>query len=248
MTEQRVIAVTGAGRGIGSAIAEELAKRGFTVGCLSRQGVGLADREVDPALAERLIPVACDLMSDQSIEAAIGDLVATTGRLDGVVNNAGLHLEGPSAAFPTADFDRVLRTNVTGLYVVCRTAYPHLRDAERPTIVNIGSFFEGLGVKLNLAYAASKAAAASITRGLAVEWAADGIRVLNVAPGFVATDLNRDYMADEKFRRFLKNRIPTGGACEPEEVARLVAMLFQEDLPFLTGETITIDGGQTINQ
>jgi len=247
MTESQVIAVTGAGRGIGSAIAEELAKRGFVVGCLSRQGVGMQDREAGE-LADRLIPVACDLLSDQSIESAIATLVDKTGRLDGVVNNAGLHLEGPSADFATADFDRVLRTNVTGLYVVCRTAYPHLQAGTRPTIVNIGSFFEHLGVKLNLAYAASKAAAASVTRGLAVEWAGDGIRVLNVAPGFVATDLNRDYMANEAFRKFLKHRIPTGGPCEPEEVARLVGALFTEDLPFLTGETITIDGGQTINQ
>ncbi len=248
MTEQRVIAVTGASRGIGSAIAEELAKRGFTVGCLSRQGIGMVDRQAGGDLAGRLIPVRCDLMSDQSIEAAIAALVAATGRLDGLVNNAGLHLEGPSADFPTADFDAVMRTNVTGLYVVCRAAYPHLLTAERPTIINIGSFFERLGVKLNLAYGASKAAVASITRGLAVEWAEHGIRVLNVAPGFVATDLNRGYMAHESFAKFLKSRIPTGGPCEPEEVARLVGALFSEDLPFLTGETIFIDGGQTISQ
>jgi len=245
---QRVIAVTGANRGIGSAIAEELAQRGYVVGCLSRKGKGMEDRKPADDIAARLVPFACDLLDENSIKSAIDDLVRTAGRLDGLVNNAGLHLEGPSAEFATADFERVMNTNVTGLFVACREAFPHLLKGEQPTIINIGSFFQSLGAKLNLAYGASKTAVGSLTRGLAVEWAEHGIRVLNVAPGFVATDLNREYMQQEGFRKFLANRIPAGGPCPPEEIARLVGTLFDENLPFLTGETIVIDGGQTINQ
>lgn len=247
-TGRRVIAVTGAGRGIGSAIAEELVRRGYVVGCLSRKGKGLEDRDPANDVADRLIPFSCDLLDEASIKSAIGGLARAAGRLDGLVNNAGLHLEGPSAEFATADFERIMSTNVTGLFVTCREAFPYLQKGERPTIINIGSFFQSLGAKLNLAYGASKAAVGGLTRGLAVEWAEHGIRVLNVAPGFVSTDLNREYMRDEAFRRFLANRIPAGGPCPPEEVARLVGALFDEDLPFLTGETIVIDGGQTINQ
>jgi NAD(P)-dependent dehydrogenase (short-subunit alcohol dehydrogenase family) len=248
MADRRVIAVTGASRGIGSAIAEELAQRGYVVGCLSRKGEGMEDRKPADDMADRLIPFACDLLDEASIKSAIGGLARTTGRLDGLVNNAGLHLEGPSAEFATTDFERVMRTNVTGIFVTCREAFPFLLKGEQPTIINIGSFFQNLGAKLNLAYSASKAAVGGLTRGLAVEWAEHGISVLNVAPGFVATDLNREYMRHEAFRRFLANRIPVGSPCPPEEVARLVGALFDENLPFLTGETIVIDGGQTINQ
>jgi NAD(P)-dependent dehydrogenase (short-subunit alcohol dehydrogenase family) len=120
--------------------------------------------------------------------------------------------------------------------------YPYL-EARGGTIVNIGSFFDKLGVKRNLAYCASKAAVGAITRCLAVEWATKNIRVLDVAPGYIETDLNKEAMQG-KLKAFLESRIPAGKPGTPESVARLVAALFAEDIPFLTGETIYIDGGQ----
>src|SRR3546814_5770112 len=96
-------------------------------------------------------------------------------------------------------------------------------------------------------YSASKAAVAAMTRVMAVEWARYGISVTNVAPGYIETDLNRDYLAREKVRAWLKSRIPTGGAGKPEDVARLVAAILTEAIPYLTGETIYIDGAQGIN-
>lgn len=244
MTGKKVVAVTGASRGIGSAIVADLARRGHTVGCLSRKGIGPEDREVEG----RLVPLACDMDDDASIKQALADLADGAGGINGLVNNAGLHLEGRSAEVSTQDFERTMRTNVTGVFVACREVYPHLIAANGGLIVNIGSFFDRLGAKLNLAYVASKAAIGGITRSLAVEWAADNIRVLDVAPGFVATDLNLEYMQQESFRRFLQRRIPTGNLGPPEEIGRLVGMLYDEDLPFLTGETIYIDGGQSVNQ
>jgi len=244
MAEKKVIAVTGASRGIGSAIVAELAARGHVVGCLSRKGVGPEDREVPGDL----IHLAADLTDDAQIAAALGDLARRAGRLDGLVNNAGLHLEGFGHEMATQDFDLVQRTNVTGTFVVCREAHPHLVASGGGLIINIGSFYERLGAKRNAAYNASKAAIGALTRTLAVEWAPQSIRVLDVAPGFIATDLNQEYMQQEAFRRFLSKRVPTGGAGAPEDVARLVAMLFETDLPFLTGETIFMDGGQSVNQ
>ena len=244
MTTRKVVAVTGASRGIGSAIAADLARRGHTVGCLSRKGIGPEDREV----GGHLVNLRCDMDDDASIRQALADLAAKAGRIDGLVNNAGLHLEGKSSEVSTADFERTLRTNITGTFVACREVYPHLTAAGGGLIVNIGSFFDRLGAKLNLAYVSSKAAIGAITRCLAVEWAEDNIRVLDVAPGFVATDLNLEYMQQEGFRRFLKRRIPMGDLGPPEEIGRLVGVLYDEDLPFLTGETIYIDGGQSVNQ
>ncbi|MFP6698469.1 MAG: SDR family oxidoreductase [Alphaproteobacteria bacterium] len=240
----KVIAVTGASRGIGSGIVEELAKRGHTVGCLSRKGQGAEDREI----TGDLINLTCDMEDEGQIAAAIDALADHAGRVDALINNAGLHLEGSSAQFSKADFERVLSTNITGPFLACRAAYPHMVANGGGLIINIGSFFDRLGAKRNLAYNCSKTALGSMTRTLAVEWARDKIRVLDLAPGFVATDLNAEHMAKDSFKEFVRRRIPVGHTASIDEVARLVAMLVAEDLPSLTGETIFMDGGQNINQ
>jgi NAD(P)-dependent dehydrogenase (short-subunit alcohol dehydrogenase family) len=188
-------------------------------------------------------------MGDEAqIVAALKALAKQAGRIDVLINNAGLHHEGVSADVPKADFELVLATNVTGTFLTCREVYPHMIAQGGGLIINMGSFFDRLGAKRNLAYNCSKAALGALTRTLAVEWARDKIRVLNVAPGFVKTDLNADYMAQDSFQAFMRRRIPTGEASSVEEVARLIAMLVAEDLPSLTGETIVLDGGQSINQ
>lgn len=114
-------------------------------------------------------------------------------------------------------------------------------------IINIGSFFDKLGVSRNVAYCASKAAVGAITRCLAVEWARDNISVLDIAPGYIETDLNRDFLASDKINAWLSRRVPVGRPGRPNEVARLVGVLFAERIDFLTGETIYIDGGQGMN-
>jgi NAD(P)-dependent dehydrogenase (short-subunit alcohol dehydrogenase family) len=113
-------------------------------------------------------------------------------------------------------------------------------------IVNIGSFFDKLGVKRNLAYCASKAAVGAITRVLSVEWARAGIRVLNVAPGYVLTDLNRDALESGPLKAYLDGRIPLRRAARPDEIGSLVALLFGAGNSYMTGETLYVDGGQGI--
>ena len=244
MPDGKVIAVTGANRGIGSGLVAELADRGHTIGCLSRKGRGPEDREVPG----KLINLVCVMGDEAQIVAALKALAKQAGRIDVLINNAGLHLEGVSADVPKADFELVLTTNVTGTFLACREVYPHMIAQGGGLIINMGSFFDRLGAKRNLAYNCSKAALGALTRTLAVEWARDKIRVLNVARGFVKTDLNADYMAQDSFQAFMRRRIPTGEASSVEEVSRLIAMLVAEDLPSLTGETIVLDGGQSINQ
>lgn len=232
---KRQIIVTGGSRGIGDAIVVELDRRGFDVVALSRSGQSSAG-----------LSMVCDMTDERSIADAIAK-VGQRGPIVGLVNNAGAHEAKPSAELSLAEFEASIRLNTSAVLVASREAYPYLRQAGDALIVNIGSFFDRLAVSGNLAYCASKAAVGAITRCLASEWARDGIRVLDVAPGYVETDLNRDFLASDKVRSWLKRRVPVGRAGRTDEVARLVGVLFSENIGFLTGETIYIDGGQGAN-
>ena len=237
------IVVTGANRGIGAGIALELARRGYCVAALTRTGQIAAEHE---PYAGQVCGFACDVTDTAALSAALAAAAGRFGQLRGLVNNAGLHLYGHSKEFSDTDFDRVMRVNAHAPFAACRQAFPYLEQRPGALIVNIGSFFDRLGVKNNVAYCASKAALGAITRCLAVEWASAGIRVINVAPGYVATDLNREALSAGPLAAYLRGRIPSGAPGSAEDVARLIGALYCEDLPFLTGETIYIDGGQSI--
>jgi NAD(P)-dependent dehydrogenase (short-subunit alcohol dehydrogenase family) len=243
----RVIAVTGASRGIGAAIVVELARRGFSVACLTRKGLGPETPSVPESAALRFVNRACDVTDEMSVRRALAEVAAETGGIHGLVNNAGIHLDAPSHTLATEIYEKVMATNATAVFTASREAYPHLIHAGGGTIVNIGSFYDRIGVKRNLAYCTSKAAVGAMTRCLAVEWAAKGIRVVDVAPGYIETDLNREALTQGPLREFLAKRIPGGKSGSTADVARLVAAIFSEDIPFLTGETIYLDGGQGIS-
>ncbi len=234
MLDRGQIVITGASKGIGAAIASEMAQRGYDVVCLSRTGTS----DVGHA-------VACDMTDEAGVRAAFQQ-IAERGPIAGLVNNAGVHILGSIATLTTEDFNKTIALNTTAVMVAAREAYPHLKQ-NGGTIVNIGSFFDKLGVPDNLAYCASKAAVAAMTRCMAVEWARDGIRVMNVAPGYIETDLNRDFLAREKVQKWMASRIPVGKPGKASDVAKLVAAIFGESIGFLTGETIYIDGAQGMN-
>lgn len=244
MTLPRTLVVTGASRGIGATIALELAQRGYTVACLTRKGAG-PEVAVPAELVPRFVNAKCDVTDEASVKQALAQVAAKTGAIHGIVNNAGIHLDGPSDKLTLDVYNQVMSTNATAVFTACREVYPHLIKAGGGIIVNIGSFFDKIGVKRNVAYCASKAAVGAITRCLAVEWASKNIRVLDVAPGYIETDLNRDAFQGP-LRDFLAKRIPGGKHGTPQDIAKLVAAIFNEDIPFLTGETLYIDGGQGV--
>lgn len=240
------IVVTGASRGIGAAIALALAQQGHHVACASRSS-GTPAIEAAPDVQARWMPVKADVTDLQAIQRMFEQLAQEGWRIAGLVNNAGFHTDASSAELTLDDWHRVMDTNATSVVSTCQAAYPHLVQGGGGVIVNIGSFFDKLGVKRNLAYCASKAAVGAITRVLAVEWASKGIRVMDVAPGYIMTDLNADAMApDGPLRAYLDKRIPGREPGKAADVGALVATLFTPAGAFLTGETIYVDGGQSI--
>jgi len=244
MNTQGTIAVTGASRGIGAAIAGELASRGFTVACLNRSGQPPAATALQPESRARLVGITCDVTKEDDIKPALKAASALGPPLVGVVNNAGIMQDGRSSDISTDEFAAVLQTNLLGPFAVCQAAFPYLQAHGSSLIVNIGSFWGQMGIKRYAAYCASKAAVAALTRCLGVEWAKQGIRVLDVAPGYIETDINANEMREDEVKKFLESRLPAGRIGKPEEVARLVAVLFCENIEYLNATTIYIDGGQ----
>lgn len=228
------VIVTGASRGIGAAIAADLAGRSLKVAALSRSG------EAPAGTGFR-----CDVTNPDAV-ALVMDEIAKSGPVIGLVNNAGQQKSHSIMSMTVADYEAIMRLDATAVLTTSQLVYPHLVASDGGTIVNIGSFYDKLGVKNNLAYCAAKAAVGAMTRCMAVEWAKDGIRVVNVAPGYVETDLNRDYLNNEKYKPRLLDRIPVKRPAQPSEVARLVGMIIAENIGALTGETIYMDGAQAI--
>ncbi len=243
------IIVTGASRGIGAAISFGLARAGYMVGCLSRSGeTPQVEGTTDTELA-RWFSAKCDVSRPEQLKEAIADVIKRSGQpLVGLVNNAGIHSQGRVESIAEAEFKNVMDVNAYSVLAASQVAYHHLLENKGGLIVNIGSFFDKLGIKQHLTYCATKAAVAAMTRCMAVEWASKGIRVLNVAPGYIQTDFNREIIEKGPLGEFLAKRIPAGVPGNAHDVGQLVTSLFVLNSPYMTGETIYIDGGHGMLQ
>jgi 3-oxoacyl-[acyl-carrier protein] reductase len=235
--EGKVAIVTGASRGIGAAIARELAARGARVIAGYRTGAGEAQ-----ALAKDIGAVAVE--SDVSTPAGVQALVMAAGeRVDVLVNNAGTNRDGLMLRMGDEDWDSVLRTNLDGTFRMCRAVSEIMLRQRSGSIVNITSVSGIRGNPGQANYAASKAAVAAMTRTLAKELAKRSIRVNCVAPGFIDTDMVK--RMDPRVVEEVVKRIPMQRLGLPEEVAKVVAFLASDDARYVTGQEWIVDGGLT---
>jgi len=241
----RVALVTGAGRGIGQAIAQALGGAGATVACAARsldqvEAAAAAIRQNGgTASAFRL-----DVARAEDIAAQLEAIAQALGPIDILVNNAGINLQKRSLELTDEEWERVLATNLTSMFRLARAVAPSMIARGGGRIINIGSMWGRVGMPQFLAYCVSKAGADALTRCLAVEWARHGIRVNCLAPGYIRTDFSVSEMADEKTRALILSRIPLRRLGEPAEVGSLAVYLASPASDFMTGQTIYLDGGE----
>lgn len=232
----KVALVTGGRSGIGKAIAERLRDEGATV--------HTAQRGSD----EDFAGISADFTDPTCPERVIAEVIDRSGRLDVLVNNAGVMQEAAVEDMTLDDWQRSLTVNLTAPFQLIRAALPHLR-ATAGSIVNTGSI-EGIGANPgHAAYSASKAGLHGLTRAVAVDHGHEGIRCNAVAPGWIDTDLNLDFIDNmpdpDAFRRDIGRIHPVARTGTPEEVAALAAFLAADEVGFITGQVYTVDGGRT---
>ena len=240
----RVALITGSTRGIGRAIAEELAGAGAAV-VVSNESAGdtAVAAEALTALGHRAQGQACDVTSIADLRALVDATVEHFGQLDILVCNAGI--TGAAGSWDVDDFDRVMAVNLRSVVALCDLARPHLiaRGGSATLVSSISGHRGNAGIN---AYALSKAGLAQLARNLAVQWGPQGVRVNAVSPGLIRTEIAEPLLADEAFRARRMAMTPLRRAGEPHEVASAVRFLASPAAAFVTGHDLVVDGGTVI--
>ena len=243
----RTALITGTSAGLGRAIAVALARDGYDLALTELDTAMLRDTLAQPALANRkIVPVALDLRSQDSIKACFERAVAGLGEIDLLVNNAGRALVRPSVDVTDAEWDDVIDTNLKGAFFLSQVFGRRCIEKQRPgAIISMASTHGMIGIPERLVYGVSKAGLIQMTRMLAIEWAGKNIRVNAIAPTTVLTESRQQMLSDSKVRADMLSRIPTGRFATPEEIAAAVVYLASPGAASVTGHTLMVDGGLT---
>jgi NAD(P)-dependent dehydrogenase (short-subunit alcohol dehydrogenase family) len=237
----KVAIVTGGGSGIGRGIALAFAREGARVGICERDR-----KKLDAVAAEAgpsCLTVTADVSDPRSVDQLVAAAIEKFRRVDILVNNAGVLLAGTAESLSEDQWDRTFNTNVRGMWLLARAALPHLRAAGGGSIINIGSVLSMLGARNRVAYVASKGAVLAMTRAMALDHAAEKIRVNCICPGIVETEMVAAFVIDEAARRQRLAMHPAGRFGRPEDVAGLAVFLASDESSWITGSAYTVDGG-----
>ena len=241
----RVGLVTGAGGGIGRAIARRLAREGMAVAVLDRDGAAAE------AVAAEIggLAVTADVTSEGEVGRAVEAVLARLGQIDLLVNNAGVAWMGPALEMPLEALRAMLRVNVEGVFIVSRAVLAHMSARRSGSVVNLASWAGKTGNAHFAGYSASKFAVIGLTQALAREMAPDGVRVNAICPGIVVETAMRTAIEAQQRQyglpetREREKSIPTGRVSVPEDVANIAAFLASDEASYMTGEAVNLSGG-----
>ena len=243
----RVAIVTGGNGGLGRGMALGLARAGASIVVAARnpEKTALAVRDIQ-ALGVRALGLPCDVTDEAQVQAAVARTLETFGRVDVLVANAGIGIRKRPEEYTLAEWRQVVETHLTGTYLCCRAVYPPMKAQGYGKIVTIGSMTSVFGSDWVAPYSAAKGGEVQLTRSLAVAWAADGVRVNCILPGWFHTDLTAAIpRLDPPRYQLITQRIPLGRWGQPEDLAGTAVFLAAPASDYLTGAVIAVDGGYT---
>jgi len=240
MLEDKVAVITGGSSGIGRATAAEFIAEGATV------VIADIDEDRGTAAAEELGCefVRTDVTEYEQVESVVESTVETHGRLDVMVNNAGIGSETSIREMDIEEWHRVVAVDLDGVMYGMKAALPHLDDSDG-CIVNTASIYGLVGGKGAASYSAAKGAVVNLTQQVAIDYADEGVRVNSVCPGFVDTPMTEELLESERFYKFLEANTPMDRPARPEEIAPVIAFLASEKASYMTGANVPVDGGWT---
>jgi Dehydrogenases with different specificities (related to short-chain alcohol dehydrogenases) len=245
--EGRAALITGAAGGIGLGCAEAFAKEGCDLVLLDldQEKTGKVAADLAARSGRKVHAIACDLADAEAARKAVIRACALLGRIDVLVNNAGILAPGDILEAELEDFDRVLAVNLRAPFVVGQTVARHMVDAKiKGSIINMSSINAVLAIPNQIAYVTSKGGVGQLTKAMALGLAPYGIRVNAIGPGTIVTDILKGVMEDDAARRRVLQRTPLGRFGEAEEIGRVAVFLASDDSSYVTGQTIYPDGGR----
>jgi NAD(P)-dependent dehydrogenase (short-subunit alcohol dehydrogenase family) len=248
--KDKVAIVTGSSKGIGEGIARVFSREGAKVVVVCRtEDAGKKMAEELGASQGRAIFVRTDVTSSESIQKMINTTIKTFGKLDILVNNAGYHISKNVEETSEQEWEFIINTNLRGTFLCSKYAIPHLRKT-KGNIINISSMVGLVGQPNAGAYSATKGGQIAMSKGMAIDFAPDGIRVNVICPGWIQTPLVEDWFSQQKdpeaARKYIFGRHPIGRIGTIEECGKAALYLVSDDAAFVTGITLNIDGGITL--
>jgi NAD(P)-dependent dehydrogenase (short-subunit alcohol dehydrogenase family) len=239
--------ITGGSKGLGRAIADALAGAGADVCLVSRHldQAEAAAAEIRSATGRRTLALAADVSNSQQVNQAVERALSELGRLDILVNNAGTNIRNPAVDYKDEDWHTVIETNLSSAFYCARAVAPHMLERGWGRVLNIASTMSLVSLPGRSAYTASKAGLIGLTKCLALEWAPHGVTVNAICPGPFATEMNIPLINNPEIYNQFVSKLPVGRWGNVEEVGAAALYLCSEPAAFVTGQTLTVDGGWT---